>query len=75
MDAYVTRKPDPTIEFRRQCVNEKIEFINDLPGWNLDRTYIQSLSIRQAEEAVECVFVVDDELQSRELYENSSDSV
>ena len=61
MDSYVARKPDPTIELRRKRLKEKVERINALPGWKLDLNYIQTLPIRKAEEAVECVFFVDED--------------
>jgi hypothetical protein len=52
---------DESILERRRRVDEQIDKINKLPGWRLDKAYIRSLSIRKAEEAVACVFFLDED--------------
>ena len=66
MERYLVRpgaKPTPMqadILERRKRVDEKIIQINWLPGWQLDRSIIQSLPIREAEHAVECVYFLEE---------------
>ena len=59
MEKYLLESAD--ILERRERVEKKIEMINKLPGWKLDRNQIQALPIRKAEDAVRCVAFIDSE--------------